>query len=110
MQAVLPKDHDVDEARRFELGQGGGLKPIMCVDKTLDELGSFAELVEESKQMEQDWKIVLVASLAGRNGTLPSSEETEYPLKTMVQTVESGGDLSRYMAFDRDGAPVQFNQ
>ncbi len=80
----------------------------MCVDKPLDELGSFSDLVAESEQMEQDWQIVLVAGLSGRNGVMPSSDEATQPLKMMVQTVESGGNLSNFMAFGKDGAPVQF--
>jgi hypothetical protein len=80
----------------------------MCVDKTLDELNSFSDLVEESKQMEQDWQIVLVAGLSGRNGVAPDSSKAEQPLNMMVQTVEMGGDLSKYMAFDREGTFIQF--
>jgi len=80
----------------------------MCVDKTLDELGSFDDLVEESNQMEQAWHIVLVAGLSGRNGVLPKPSEAEQALKAMVESVRNGGDLSKYMAFDRDGTPIQF--
>ena len=80
----------------------------MCVDKTLDELGDFSDLVEESKQMDQDWQIVLVAGLSGQNGLVPDSSEAEQPLNGMVQTVESGGDLSKYIAFDRNGVTVHF--
>jgi len=80
----------------------------MCVDKTLDELGSFSDLVEESKQMQQDWQLVLIAALSGRNGITPSSAEAEKSLKMMLHAVENGGDLSRYITFDRDGIPVQF--
>ena len=108
LQASLPNDHGDEEASRFHSGQGGELQPIMCVDKTLDELGSFSDLVEESKQMEQDWQIVLVAGISGRNGVAPNSTEAEQPLKMMVQTVVNGGDLSKYMSFDKEGAPVHF--
>lgn len=81
----------------------------MYVDKTLEELSNFADLVKESVQMEQDWQVVLVAALSGKNGVLPDSVETESSLKMMVETVQNGGDLSRFMAFDREGEPVQFN-
>ncbi|MCX4027482.1 ribonucleotide reductase subunit alpha [Spartinivicinus marinus] len=108
LKTFLPKDHKDDEANRFHSGQGGALQPIMCVDKTLDELGSFSDLVTESERMEQDWQIVLVASLSGRGGMAPSSDEAEQPLKMMVQTVETGGKLSNFMAFDRNGYPIQF--
>lgn len=81
----------------------------MCVDKALEELGSFSDLAKESDKMEQDWHIVLVAALSGRNGVVPDPQEAERSLEVMVKTVESGGDLSRFMAFERSGEPVQFN-
>ena len=108
LETSLPKDHHGDEAIRFHSGQGGELQPVMCVDKTLDELSSFSDLVAESERVGKNWQIVLVACLSGRNGIEPSSDEATQPLKMMVQTVETGGQLSNYMAFDREGAPVQF--
>jgi hypothetical protein len=108
LKASLPKDHKNEEAVRFHSGQGGQLQPIMRVDKTLSELGVFSDLVAESERMEQDWQIVLVACLSGRNGVVPSSDDATQPLTMMLQTVENGGDLSKYMAFNRDGTPVQF--
>lgn len=80
----------------------------MCVDKTLNELGSFSDLVTESEGMKQDWQIVLVACISGKNGIVPSSDEATQSLKLMVQTVENGGDLSNFLAFDRNGDPIQF--
>ena len=108
LRTSLPENCKNEEASRFYSGQGGELEPVMCVDKTLDELGSFLELVEESNQMEQDWQLVLVAGLSGRNGLVPDSSEADQPLKVMVQTVEMGGDLSKYAAFDRKGTSVRF--
>lgn len=109
LRASLPDDHNAEDADRFHSGQGGALQPIMCVDKTLDELSSFSALVAEAERIEKDWQIVLVAGLAGRNGVVPSSDDAEQPLKMMLHAVENGGDLSRYMAFDREGEPVQFS-
>jgi hypothetical protein len=40
----------------------------MSVDKTPEELRSFAALVEESRGFGRDWAIVFVASLAGALG------------------------------------------
>jgi len=108
LKASLPKDHKREEAMRFHSGQGGELEPVMCVDKTLDELGSFADLVAESAGMEKDWQIVLVASLSGRNGVAPTPDEATGPLKKMVQAVEQGGNLSSFLAFDKKGDPIQF--
>lgn len=105
----LPKDYTEEEKDRFNSSQGGELEAIMCVDKTLDELGSFADLVAESEGMEKSWQIVLVAALSGQNGELPTSQDAEQPLKRMVQSIEAGNDLSMYMAFDRSGDPIQFS-
>ncbi len=78
----------------------------MMVDKDLNELTGFADLVEESKNMKKEWQMVLIASLAGKNGVAPGPEVAEEPLKQMVLTVQQGGDLSQYLIFDRAGNPV----
>ena len=36
-------------------------------------------------------------------------EEAEQPLKMMVETVQNGGDLSRYLAFDKQGVLLHFS-
>ena len=104
----LPDDHSVAEAARFEAGRGGGLEPVMCVDKPLDELTNFADLVKESEQMEKEWHMVLVACLFGKNGVMPTTEEAVKPLDMMVQNIQQGANLSGYMAFDAEGNPLQF--
>ena len=109
LRASLPKDHMGDEAANFHSGQGGALEPVMCVDKTPDELGSFSDLMAESERIEGDWQLVMVGSLPGKNGVVPSSEEADQPLKMMMEVVQTGGDLSQYITFDRKGEPVQFS-
>lgn len=109
LQASLPEDHDDTDKDRFHSGQGGELQAMMCVDKNLDELTNFEDLVVESKQMEQQWSIVLIACLSGTNGIHPTAEQAEEPLKMMVQTVQSGGDLSKYLAFDKQGELLHFS-
>ena len=109
LQASLPDEHNTEDEQSFHSGQGGELNAIMCVDKDLQELTHFADLVTESEQMEQDWSLVLIACLSGKNGTLPTSDEAEPVLKMMVQTVQNGGDLSKYLAFDRQGELLQFS-
>ena len=47
LKTSLPNDHKNEEAARFQSGQVGELQPVMCVDKILDELGSFSDLVTE---------------------------------------------------------------
>ncbi len=109
LKASLPEEHSEQEAENFHAGQGGGLEPIMCVDKTLDELSDFAALVKESEQIESDWQIVLIGIMSGKNGIMPTADEAEMPLKMMADKVGNGADLSQYLAFDRNGEPIYFS-
>ncbi|RLA24666.1 MAG: ribonucleotide reductase subunit alpha [Gammaproteobacteria bacterium] len=108
LQASLPDNHNDADKQRFHSGLGGELQAIMCVDKDLAELTDFTDLVNESKQMEQDWSMVLIACLSGRNSIPPTADEAEQALKIMVQTVQNGADLSKYLAFDRQGVLLHF--
>ena len=53
--AELPEGSTPEQAARFESGQGGALAPLMCVDKTPEELLSFAALAGEAQQFGQAW-------------------------------------------------------
>ena len=103
----LPDEHNSEEAQRFHAGQGGALKPIMYVDKALHELKRFSDLVTESQQVGQSWQIVFVGALSGRNGQSPTSQEAQAALDMMVKSVQQGA-VSKFLAFDKKGDPVQF--
>lgn len=94
--------------RSGDEGQRGLLKPIMCVDKNLPDLTTFAALAEESKSMGEPWEIALVTSLSGSNGQYPDANTTDQALNMMVRTVESGGNLANYLAFDKQGGLLSF--
>jgi hypothetical protein len=106
--AELPDDSTPEQRARFEAGQGGALTPLMSVDKTPEELGSFAALVEESREFGHDWAIVFVASLAGRDGRAPTSEEADRPLHRMIESIKTGS-FGSFIPFDRQGQPMLFN-
>ena len=108
-QKELPDDHVAAEVENFQAGLGGALTPVVCVDKTLDALSDFAALVKESEQTGQHWDVVLVACMAGKNGVMPSASEADQGLKMMVSAIQTGAKLSRFMAFDRAGEPLQFS-
>jgi len=38
LEATLPDNHNDEDKQRFESGHGGELTPVMCVDKSLEEL------------------------------------------------------------------------
>ncbi len=105
--AGIPDDATHEQSQRFQAGRGGTLTPLMCVDKTPDELVSFDALLEESRQSGQTWDIVFVASLSGTGSVGPTSAQAQEPLQRMVESIRSGA-IGRFIPFDSYGQPVQF--
>ena len=103
----LPDGSTPEQERRFATGGGGALVPLMCVDKTPDQLTTFSTLVEESRLVGPEWALVFVASLAGRGGRAPTSKEAEGPLQSMVESIKAGAHQS-FIPFGTDGRPVRF--
>ena len=105
--AELPADASAEQRRQFEAGEGGELAPLMCVDKSPDELAGFDALAVEAAQAGPPWAIVFTAALAGRAGVAPTSTDAEAPLQRMVDAIKSGR-IDGFLAFDRQGDPVRF--
>jgi len=103
--AELPEDSTPEQRLQFERGAGGALVPLMCVDKSLDELTSFAALSEEARVSDPNWAIVFVAALSSGRGSSLSSKDAEGPLQRMVDAIKSGSH-DGYIPFDRDGEPL----
>jgi hypothetical protein len=106
--AVLPGDSTPEQRARFDAGQGGALAPLMSVDKTPEDLSTFSALVEESRHFGPDWAIVFVASLPGRDGRAPTSEEADQSLQRMIASIKNGA-FGAFIPFDRQGQPILFN-
>jgi hypothetical protein len=106
--AGLPENSTPEQRAAFEAGHGGELTPLMCVDKTPDELGSFAKLLEEAAQFGQEWVIVFVAGMSGRGTQAPSSDDAKAPMERMVDAIK-GGQLGSFIPFNRQGDAVQLN-
>ena len=104
--AELPSDADAAQRAAFARGEGGALAPAACVDKTLDELSTFAAFAEEADRFAPGWVIVFAASLAGRAGQPPSAADADAPLKRMVAMVRAG-DIGALLALNRQGVPVR---
>ncbi|MES2148433.1 MAG: ribonucleotide reductase subunit alpha [Pseudomonadota bacterium] len=100
-RAELPAGADFDQRTRFGAGRGGALEPVMCVDKSPADLGTFAQLVDESRHTGAHWDVVFVSSMDE-----PASVEA--PLKRMVAAIQ-GGQLGNFLAFDRDGELLKFH-
>jgi hypothetical protein len=106
--AELPEDCTPAQRARFEAGQGGALTPLMCADKTPEEIATFHALVEESRQFEREWSVVFVAALSGRDGRAPSSEDAQKPLERMVESLKAGSP-GPMIAFDRQGQALSLS-
>ena len=105
--AGVPDDATPAERARFEAGEGGTLTPLMCVDKTPQELSSFEALADESHQLGQRWDIVFVAALSGAGAAAPNSEQAQAALQRMVESIKAGR-IDGYAAFDGRGEAVRF--
>ena len=106
--AVLPDDSTPEQRAGFQAGHGGALMPLMSVDKTPEELGAFAALVEESRQFGHDWAVVFVASLSGRGGRAPTSAEADRSLQRMIESIKAGA-VGGYAPFNRRGELILFS-
>lgn len=105
--AGLPDDATPEQRAEFHAGNGGTLTPLMCVDKSPDELASFDELLDESRRTGQAWDIVFVAAMSVDGDSGQHGARAEALLQRMVDSVSSG-DIERFVAFDQQGRPVVF--
>ena len=103
--AELPAGATAQQRADFEAGHGGELAPLMCVDKTPDEVADFAALLAESRHAGPPWAIVFVAVLSGKGGQAPSPQDADAPLQRMVAAVQAG-TLAGLLPFDRQGRAV----
>jgi hypothetical protein len=88
--AELPADATPAQRASFQQGTGGELAPLMCVEKTLDELSTFDALVAESRSVGPDWQVVFAAGLPGRDGRPPDGRSVDAALRTMVERIKHG--------------------
>jgi hypothetical protein len=102
----LPEDATPAQRAAFAEGHGGALVPLMCVDKSPQELVTFEGLVAEAAQFEQRWVLVFSAALSGTLQQAPTNEDADKPLQAMVDAIQRG-DIAAYLPFDRQGLPVR---
>lgn len=93
---------DIDEVAGGDTNEGGFLTPKMCVDKTPDEITSFADLIAEAANTGQAWSLVFAASLAGKGAQAPSSTDANKPLDAMIAGINTGM-IQQYLVFDKQG-------
>ena len=107
-KAELPDDCTPEQRASFNAGAGGALTPLACVDKSLAELGSFNELLAESRQFLSDWTVVFVAAVSGKGGRAPRAEDAEAPLNQMVEMIKLGL-IGSLIPLDTQGETIRLN-
>jgi hypothetical protein len=95
--AVLPDAPTAAQRAAFEAGEGGALEPLMCVDKSPDELTSFDALVEESQAFGRTWQVVFAAAMDATD-----ERATDAAIERLVSTVREGR-LGGLLPLDRRG-------
>ncbi|WP_028444479.1 hypothetical protein [Chitinimonas koreensis] len=100
----LPEQADAAQRAAYAAGHGGAIAPLMCVDKSPDELSDFAALREEAEgqRLGRRWQLMFAASLSGRGGQGPGEVEIDRQLHRMVEGLRHGR-LQGLLAFDREG-------
>ncbi len=108
LEKSLSNENKGQNQQSFNASRGGELTPVMTLEKPLNELTSFADLVAESHDQKQNWHVVLIGALSGSNGIQPNTSIAAHYLDEMIKTVENGGNLSKYLAFDQEGNAIVF--
>lgn len=103
--AELPADCTPAQRTAFESGEGGALVPLMCVDKSPDQLTSFNALIEEASLMKQDWQFVFAAALSGQNQGRSKKSPVDVSMQRMVEAIRAG-DIGNFIPFDKHGQAV----
>ncbi len=105
--AELPADATAAQREAFDAGRGGALEPLACVDKGVEELGSFEDLVAESRHASPPWQVVFIAGLPGVDGQRPTADMVDGALEAMVEGVRTGS-FGGFLALDQAGEPLSF--
>lgn len=104
--ATLGDDATPEQRARFEAGEAGELAPLMCVDKSPQDLADFASLAAEADAVAAHWVLVFAAALSGHAGQAPAAAQVQAALQRLVEGVRDG-DFGNSIAFDRAGQAVQ---
>lgn len=105
-RAELPEGATDEQRAMFERGEGGALAPVLCVDKTPEEVASFQSLVDESALTGLDWDVAFVSAMSGRGGVTPNGDEAEQPLRMMTEQIQAGM-VAQFLAVSRAGDLLQ---
>lgn len=85
-------------------GEGGVLRPLMCVDKDPAALADFGALQAEARRAGPPWTLLFAGALSG-----PHSEtEVQHLLERLVKRVETGA-FDGLIPFNASGQAVRLS-
>ena len=79
----------------------------MCVDRSPSDIDSWEALVRDADAQSDQWRMVMVAALAGQPGRPPANEQIDRALNQMVMSIHQG-QIQAFVPFDRQGQVVHF--
>jgi hypothetical protein len=81
--------------------QSGTIEAVLCVDKFLEELTTFKDLVLEADEYIKNWDLIFVSTVSGENNVVPRPEVVDAALHKMSNAFANGDDLSQYVIWNR---------
>jgi hypothetical protein len=99
--AECEADATPEQRAAHAAGEGGVLRPLMCVDKDPAELKDFQALAAEAREAGPAWQLLFTAALAGRT----TASEIHRMLDLLVKRVETG-EFGGLLPFNADGDAV----
>lgn len=99
----LPENSSAEQQSQFLAGSGGVLIPLMCVDKSPEEIADFATMKQEAAQFDMVWRLVFASSMTDLGQT--HSKAVDLALQRMVGLIKQG-TLSNMIAFDQRGDAI----
>lgn len=107
--AELPTDCTDVQRHEFESGAGGTLVPVMCVDKSPQEIGNFANLIDESESFEVSWQILFASTMSDQPDRQAADLSVQSLLQGMVESIKLGS-LVNMITFSRQGRAIALHQ
>lgn len=104
---VEPVFHRRPDGTEIPADNEGSLTPMMVRDLPLSPDLRLDDVIAAADETAQPWRFLMLAVLAGRDGRAPGHDECDTHLKRMAKAILTGGDLSRFACFDREGQPIR---
>jgi hypothetical protein len=100
--AECEADATPEQRAAHTAGEGGVLRPLMCVDKDPAELAGFDALAAEARHAGPPWSLMFAAALAGDT----DGSEVERVLESLVRRIETG-EIGGLIPFNAEGRALQ---